>query len=224
MTDGGAHQAGDLAIDAALQDTLSELRARGGVSGRAEVDLDQLHAVEAAFAITFADDLLATFAAAVPALIERFRFELSMVVGHTGALQTRGARGDLVGVGHDKTADLFYCVEKSNATTTTLVVFNPDGKTMTRLPLAQWLAQRIDELPPPATTAGELTPKLGELTPKLVREMPGAPSGRRARHKKFGEGRVLREIGTGPQRKVQVAFPNLGLKLLQARFLEFLDD
>ncbi|HTM21012.1 MAG TPA: hypothetical protein VL172_10905, partial [Kofleriaceae bacterium] len=82
------------------------------------------------------------------------------------------------------------------------------------LALAPWLAARAAGLPP------------GDAGLR-VRVQPSRPestlSGRRVRHKVFGEGRLLKEIGTGPDRKVQVDFPRRGLVLLQAKFLEFLD-
>ncbi len=202
----------DLVLAPALHAALAQLRACAGVDDRAEVDLDELHAVEEAFAIRFADDLLGLFAAG--ALVDSHGIKLSRVIAHTGALQSRGARGDLVGIGLYK--NIYVCVEKSNATTTTLVLFDPDDKSTTRVALNGWVESYLAEQP--------ATPAAGEFKPTLVREMPGTPSGRRARHKKFGEGRILSETGTGPTRKVQVAFPNIGMKLLQARFLEFIDD
>lgn len=214
---GGGRSPRDLSVTGALKQTLACMRGDAGVSGRAEVDLDELHSVEEAFAIRFADDLLAIFAAGVPALLQRYRMKLSMVIAHTGELQRRGARGDLVGVGYDERADEFVCVTKSTAETTTLVLFDPDDRSTTRVALLEWLQQR-------APAPGPGGPVDEEFAPKLHREMPGTPSGRRARHKKFGEGRILKEDGTGPTRKVQVAFPNIGMKIVQARFLEFLDD
>jgi len=205
-----------LVISDAVRDTLAELRARSAVTTRTEVDLDQLHGVEEAFAVTLADDLLASFAAAVPALIDGYQWKLSMAIGHTGALLRRGGRGDLVGIGCDEQNNVYYCVDKSTDTDTTLIVFDAGSKKTTRVPLLEWLRQHLDGLPAEAPVP--------EFKPELVREMPGTPSGRRARHKKFGEGRVLSEKGEGPTRKVQVAFPNIGMKVLHARFLEFLDD
>jgi|GEM_PF-6865328 len=210
---GGGRSPRDLSVSGELQQALARLRGGAGVSGRAEVDLDELHSVEEAFAIRFADDLLAVFAAGVPSLLQRYRMKLSMVIAHTGELQRRGARGDLVGVGYDERAEEFVCVTKSTAETTTLVLFDPDDRSTTRVALLEWLQERA-----PGGPVDE------EFAPKLHREMPGTPSGRRARHKTFGEGRILKEDGTGPTRKVQVAFPNIGMKIVQARFLEFLDD
>ena len=86
--------------------------------------------------------------------------------------------------------------------------------------------RRIDDRPVPEV-AGELPAVPGEppvFSPELTRVLPGGSDGTRVRHKVFGEGRVYVEIGDGPTRKVKVEFPGHGLKLLQARFLEYLDE
>lgn len=46
--------------------------------------------------------------------------------------------------------------------------------------------------------------------------------GTRVRHKLFGEGRVLSSRGSGPDAKLTVVFPEVGPKVVMARFLEIL--
>lgn len=211
MSNRGPRAPGELSLSPAVRAALAALRRRAGVRAPAELDLPRVREIETAFAIRLPDDLLAVFAAGVPELAAGCGMTLSGVVAHTGALRDAGAAGDLVGVGRDGAE--FLCISKRTPGNP-LVRWSPEGGGVRPFSLADWLTERAAGLDP----GGE------EL---LVRVMPSQPestlAGRRVRHKQFGEGRALKEIGTGPDRKVQVDFPGRGLKLLQARFLEFLD-
>jgi hypothetical protein len=113
----------------------------------------------------------------------------------------------------------FVCVAKrhySDERTRVVLVDVGKGSESAPILLDEWLRGLVDELP-----AVEGEPAAFE--PRLWRKPLGSSSGRLARHKIFGDGRVLTESGKGPTRKVKVDFPKFGLKLLQARFLEFLD-
>ncbi len=211
---------GELDLSDPVRASLAALRRAGGQTARAELELERVREVEAAVGMHLPDDLLGVFAAGVEHLEKRFRMSLGMVIGHTGALRDHRARGDLIGVGQIGPRE-YLCLDKGAPTTrdARLVIYDVDDKTGEDVRLADWLAARLD-------THGGATPPgdAREFTPRLVQPMPeSSMSGRRVRHPKFGEGKALREIGDGPNRKVQVDFPGWGLKLLQARFLEFLE-
>ena len=44
--------------------------------------------------------------------------------------------------------------------------------------------------------------------------------GARVRHKKFGEGVILKVEGQGPQANIQVNFASLGVKIMMLEYLE----
>ncbi len=194
---------GDLAPSPRVARALSALR---GDAGPVELDNDRVRSVEAGVGVRLPDDVLACFASG--ALADRCAMTLGSVVGHTGALREAGARGDLIGIGLIEPG-VILCVRKSERT---LVQFDLHDGSERDHDLAAWL-----ETLAPGADAPPLHARLVAFQPESTM------AGRRVRHSKFGEGKALREIGTGPTRKVQVDFPGRGLKLLQARFLEFLD-
>jgi DNA helicase-2/ATP-dependent DNA helicase PcrA len=49
---------------------------------------------------------------------------------------------------------------------------------------------------------------------------PGVKLGARVRHKKFGEGVILKVEGQGPQANIQVNFASLGVKIMMLEYLE----
>lgn len=211
---------GELAVSESVRRSLAGLRQACAQSARPELELERVREVEAAVGMHLPDDLLAAYAARIPRLEERHRMSLGMVIGHTGALRDHRARGDLVGIGQ-AAQRVYICLDKGAPASreTRILLYDVDDKTADEVLLADWLAQQLAAAGRPAP-AGELP----EFAPRLVQPMPeSSMSGRRVRHPKFGEGKALREIGDGPTRKVQVDFPGWGLKLLQARFLEFLE-
>jgi len=191
---------------------LSGLRASAGVTALAEVDLDALFGVEVAVGFRFADDILATFASRVPAL-EEAGMTVAGVVGHCGQLRDLGARGDLIGVA--ATDGQMWAIDKRHATSaSTLLV----PVTRSRVGAAVELAHFVREV------AGEAQAVEHNDVFSLHRKPPMAEAGgRRVRHGKFGLGTAFSESGLGPKRVVTCDFPGLGLKKIQARFLEFLD-
>lgn len=205
-------QPGPFSIAADVAGLLAGLRAAAGVSTPAELDIDRLREVEAAVGMRFGNDLLAVFACGVPALVEALEIRVGLVLGHTGELRRRRARGDLIAFGAAR--GLFHCVEKREVPRerTEVVEYDADGGGERRMDLADWLRERGAE------------PGTEPFTPTLAARMPESYQGRTVRHKVFGEGKLLSESGSGPTRKVKVDFPGVGLKLLQARFLEFPDD
>lgn len=204
---------GPLPVSPRLGAALTVLRTHYDVSAAAELDLDRVHEVESAFGLRLPDDLLAIYAAAIPPFVKRHKLTIGSVIAHTGALREHRARGDLVGIGQLE-ARAFLCLSKSDAEYPLL--FDADDRTSVPFDLAAWIERQAHAVGDPATAE--------PLAARLVAFQPESTlSGKRVRHKIFGEGRALSETGTGPLRKVKCDFPGRGLKLLQARFLEFLD-
>lgn len=204
---------GPLPVAPRLGAALSLLRARHGVTAAPELDLDRVHEVESAFGLRLPDDLLAIFAAHIPPFVERHKLTIGSVIAHTGALREHRARGDLIGVGQ-LAARAFVCLSKSDPQH--LLLFDADDRTCDAFDLEAWVDAQ-------AARAGDPT-ESPPLAARLVAFQPESTlAGRRVRHRVFGEGRALSETGTGPTAKVKCDFPGRGLKLLQARFLEFLD-
>jgi hypothetical protein len=207
-------ETGPLSVGEDLAAVLARLRLAEGVSEKPELDVDAVRDVERGLGWRLPEDVLAVFAARVRRVETDHEMALAKVVGHTGRVRAAGATGDIIGVG--KTGPRrWLCVRKGAqpAEGTELLVFDADEETLTgTTPLVDWLAEKAPE-------GAEGAP----FEPVLVRKLPAGSPGQRVRHKTFGDGKVLKEVGSGPNRKVQVDFPGRGLKLLQARFLEFVD-
>jgi len=198
-----------LTIAPELARRLGATRAGHGITAEPLVNLDRLQDLEAALGITFEDDVLALFAAHVPAL----GADLAGVVAATGELREHGLPGDLIGLG---TLDhgLFLCLTKRRQEPGRSELFEVDvidGRKRSLSALELVTLRGCD---------GE-----AEFAPRLYRPTPESTShGTRVRHKVFGEGRLLSEVGRGPERKCKVDFPGVGLKLLQGRFLDPVDE
>src|SRR3954470_6186138 len=60
----------------------------------------------------------------------------------------------------------------------------------------------------------------GRFRPPAEELAPGVKLGARVRHKKFGEGVILKVEGHGPQANIQVNFASLGVKIMMLEYLE----
>jgi DNA helicase-2/ATP-dependent DNA helicase PcrA len=60
----------------------------------------------------------------------------------------------------------------------------------------------------------------GRFKPPTEELAPGVRLGARVRHKKFGEGVILKVEGQGPQANIQVNFNSLGVKIMMLEYLE----
>ena len=60
----------------------------------------------------------------------------------------------------------------------------------------------------------------GRFKPVIEDIAPGVKLGARVRHKKFGEGVILKVEGQGPQANIQVNFASLGVKIMMLEYLE----
>jgi hypothetical protein len=186
------------------------------MTGPASVDADQLHAVEVAVSYRFANDLLAVYAAAIPTLLSDYQFDLHRVVAHTGELRSRKAPGDLIGLGKEEEEDVILALSLRAAEVEETILYRVDdrGDGQRWQSLEAWV---IDLAKGSSTEAPA-------FRPQLLRAPPGGSTGRRVRHKTFGEGRVFLDTGSGAERKLKVDFEKVGLKTLLARFVEFIDE
>lgn len=207
----------DIPVGLRLATCLGRLRAAANITVAPELEVDRVREVEGAIGMRFADDLLAVFAAHIPVLRDDHAMALPSVIPHTGALREAKTRGDLIGVG-TLSARVFLCIEMGAAADggTALVEYDVDDKTTAHYSLIEWL-----ETVCASTGANAVEP--APFAPRVIHSMPESYVGRRVRHKVFGEGKVLTEIGDGPNKKVKAEFPGRGLKLMAARFLEFLE-
>jgi DNA helicase II / ATP-dependent DNA helicase PcrA len=60
----------------------------------------------------------------------------------------------------------------------------------------------------------------GRFKPVTEELAPGVRLGARVRHKKFGEGVILKVEGQGPQANIQVNFSSMGVKIMMLEYLE----
>jgi hypothetical protein len=215
----GRRGPGPLSVPPGLGRALARLRAAAGVTAEPVLAIEEVRNVELAVGMRFADDLLAVMAAATPPLSTPHGLVLAKVVGMTGWLREHRVRGDLIGVGV-ASAGTFLCVElhpRRGGDGTELVLHDVHTGRQSTVALAAWIDERAAGCP---DTDAPFAPS---IAPAMT-ESYNNPSARRVRHPLFGEGRVLAEFGSGPTRKVKADFARVGLKMLQARFLDFLDD
>ena len=210
-----------LVISDDLAGFLGALLEREGGEPAGHVNLDILHPIEVTLGFQFNDDLLAAFAAPLRSLVADISFALSEVVGHCGELRELRARGDLIGVAADD--DGIWVIDKrttrNDATTTTIRRargLRGRVEVSGKQSLVAFLSE-VTDIPPQRRGA--------PFSATLHRKAPMADTpGRAITHAKFGRGIAFSETGTGPTRKVTCDFPSVGLKVIQARFLTFLDE
>lgn len=205
-----------LALPAGLGELLGGLRHACGVDAPAELDVDRIRDVEAAMGTRLPDPVLALIGAKLPFLADGLGVGLGEILAHSARARELKARGDLVVFGHGKDrGDLHGFV--IGAPDERIAILRRSGRELTSYHVNEWLTAR-------ATAAGVEPEEAPPLEVRIVRAAKPMPEGRQVRHKKWGVGRLLTEEGTGPNRKIKVAFPEVGIKHLAARFLEFLDD
>lgn len=213
VREGAGRQPRALEVPKDLAATLAALCRGAGTRAEGVLDLDTLFAIEVALSYSFADDLLAAFAADVPLLRDTFQFGLSHVIGHCGRLRDARARGDLIGIAC--TDDVEYAIDKrSGGGEQTIVCCMRPGEPS--------ILERLDLCTLLLRLGGDGDPGDGAFTAALHRKpaMANVP-GQTVTHKVFGRGTAFSEKGDGPTRKVTCDFPGLGLKVIQARFLSF---
>ena len=205
-----------LCISAELSTTLAALRRLEGVENSAELDVDRVRDIEGTVGCRLPDGILALAAASVPSLQRNHRVELGSIPELSALGREAGFRGDFIAFAVDSGSRKLHGFVKGSAAEDTLTI-DRDTKGSTTGTLTQWLLARFPR-------AREVAPP-SAFEPRLVRHAPTVDApGPQARHPRWGVGTVMAEDGHGPQRKIKIAFPGHGLKVVQARFLEFLAD
>jgi hypothetical protein len=230
---------GPLSVSPEVADALSALVGLQRGAG-AEVDLSPVLSLEAVDALEdhlrarLPDDVLAIFAARPRALES---FELGRVGARCEVAWQGGLRKSRVALGpHGKHV---VCVMRRPEAGHPLrvLLFDPeDASEADAGTLPQWLRRVLDAAVEAALSEDAELPEgedawdvlagasdVAPLTPRLERTLtlpePGAEAaGRRVRHRRFGEGVVLRQLpGT---EKLEIDFGEAGVKVLVAEYVE----
>lgn len=216
-----------LRVSKAVKVALVELRLLEQSSAVPELDAGKIDAAERALDTRLPDDLLATFAAGCDVFRE-LGISLDRITTHTADARAAGCPPELVAIGRTE-APTYLCFSRREGDQ--IVEFDPEDKKLTKRALADWLSDLIDQRKSDlGTTEDEDEPEdpdtadvevgkadLDSFKPRVV--APPKATGKQVRHATFGVGDVLREIGTGASRKLEVRFPT-GTKVLIARVLE----
>jgi hypothetical protein len=212
-----------------LKAALVELRLLDAAPPVPELAQERVDAVERALDWKVPDDLLAAFAAQCDALRD-LGVALERVVTHTTDARAAGCPAELIAIGRGD-EQVFYCVKRRDADLQ-IHEFDGEDKQVKRRGLVEWLGElaeqrRVDLSAPTEDddaddpdSAAEL--EVGKTDLETFRPTitpPPPTTGKRVRHATFGEGDVLREIGAGDGRKLEVRFAG-GTKVLIARVLE----
>ena len=198
---------------------LAVLRAHAGVAAPAELDVDHVRSVEATIGARIPDPILALAAARLPWLQETLGLSLARFADHTARAREARAPGDFVGIAASAAGRSIHGFRPGRGEDR-IDVYDVDRRETTHSPIGAWLQDLAQEQHVQCIGADGVDP----LCVTLVRTATMTAEGARVRHRAWGEGRVLAEQGEGPTRKVKAEFPGLGLKVVQARFLEFLDE
>jgi hypothetical protein len=208
-----------------------------GLERPTELAPEAVAEVEAALGASFSDALLAVFASRVPHLEDVFDMQLGNLAAMNEEAWAAGCSRELLVVARG--GDRAFCVPRREhpwATTAVTPWHRLDGAELPR-PLQRWLLEAprsdlwetlceldlvdadADEPPPHARPeAGPgLVPRLG------VTQAAAAAAQARVHHPKFGEGRVLRSVGAGDQRKLDIDFGAGGVRTILARFVRELE-
>ena len=210
-----ARKTQDVGLGPRVSRLLAELRRRDGIESPLELDVDRVRDVEAVIGGEIPDPWLGVLASGVPAFERDLCLKLSDVAAHTKDAHQFPVQRDLVALGRDGARQFVGFVRGRDPDR--IALYDADRKSLKSDGLADWIVRRfeLDEAS---------LPDSGSMTVRLIRHVLVTDDGKtRVRHAKWGEGLVLAEHGEGPTRKVKADFPGLGLKVVQARFLEFLD-
>lgn len=205
-----------LNISSALAQLLGSLRAACASEGPAQLEVERVRSVEATMGCRLPDPVLAILAAKLGPLSEELDMGLGEIPRHTRSAKEARARGDLIVVGIDPSDEAFHGF-LIGADDTRIATYRRRGQRLSSLDDVDWLRQHCATWCP--------SPEGGEpLSAQLVRAPKPEIEGERVRHKKWGIGQLMTSEGSGDRRKIKVAFPSVGLKVLNARFVEFLDE
>lgn len=205
-----------LNISGALAQLLGALRAACASEGPAQLEVERVRAVEATMGCRLPDPVLAILAAGLGPLCEALDMGLGEIPRHTRRASEAHARGDLIVFGVEPSEEVFHGF-LIGADDTRIASYRRRGQRLSSLDDVDWLRERCASWCP-APAGGE------PLRAQLVRAPKPELEGARVRHAKWGIGQLMTSEGSGDRRKIKVAFPSVGLKTLNARFVEFLDE
>jgi hypothetical protein len=211
-----------LDIDPAWGRRLTALRVDANVEVAPELDVDRVRGVEATIGARIPDPILALVATGVPWLESALGLSLARFADHTARARNARAPGDFVGVAASPDGRTVYGFRPGRSPDQ-IVAYDADRRTMKQRPLERWLTEVIEACRDGRCDLEGLE-GLESLQARMIRAALPPGEGQRVRHRTWGEGRVLAEHGEGPTRKVKAEFPGLGLKVVQARFLEFIES
>lgn len=197
-----------------------------------ELEIDALARQEEALGASFSDVLLAVLAARVPHLEDSW--ELSLELGPLAA-EARALRCPPELLAIARAGETFYCVPRREHpwATTAVTAWHPEDGPGVARPLQKWLKDGpIDDLwqllgelqaidpgaddPLPPQARPDAAPQFG---PRLVLARGAVAEVVQVEHAKFGVGRVLRAIGEGDARKLDIDFGPAGVRTILARFV-----
>lgn len=204
-----------LVLSEPLARLLSALRSVSRSEAPAELDIDHVRAVEATVGCRLPDPVLAILAAKLGPFVETFAIGLGEIPRHTRAAGEARARGDLIVFGVEP-GEVFHGF-LIGAEDSRISTYRRRGAQLSSVEDLEWLRQHSAIWCPEP-------PSAEPLAVRLVRAPKPEPEGPRVRHKKWGVGQLMTSEGSGERRKIKVAFPSVGLKVLNARFVEFLDE
>ena len=199
-----------------------------------ELEIEAVAAKESALAAEFSDLLLAVLASRVPHLEDAFELELGGLPGLAADAWALGCPAELLAVARQ--GERFFCVQRREHawSTTTIAPWHPDGGGEAPRGLLRWLKDgpmtdlwdvlielraiddADDEPLPPAARPDAAVSAMPRLVLPRATLLAAAPW---VRHPKFGVGRVLREVGVGGDRKLEIAFEAAGVRTILARFV-----
>lgn len=197
-----------------------------------ELEIDAVARQEEALGATFSDLLLAVLAARVPHLEDAW--ELSLELGPLAAdARDQGCPAELLAIA--RTGEIFHCVPRREHpwATTAITPWHPEDGTGPAKPMQKWLRdgpfddlwQLLLELQAIDPAADEPLPPQARpdaahvFAPRLVLRHGAVLSIVQVEHAKFGVGRVLRSIGDGDARKLDIDFGPAGVRTILARFV-----
>jgi hypothetical protein len=212
-----ARRSAELEVDPAWGRRLAAIRVDADVDTPPSLDVDHVRSVEATIGARIPDAILALVATGAPWLERELGLSLARFADHTARARNARAPGDFVGIGASPDGRTVYGFRPGRADDH-IARYDVDRREATTSPMEVWLAEVTG-----LCGRGSMEVERSEpLRARLVRVALPPGEGRRVRHRSWGEGRVLAEHGEGPTRKVKAEFPGVGLKVVQARFLEFL--
>lgn len=203
-----------------------------GLPGRA------VEALEVELRGVLPDDVLAAFAANTDELGEQAEMDLSEVLDHTRDVHSRGCAKDLIAVGRHPDGLAFYCIERRTNWEdhpVVLRIFDALDRSTSLQAFGEWLMERVDGCREALQEGDDEDRRRADLEPTQVQidrfqprilpaldpaEAAGSQVKATVRHKKFGTGNVLSEQGVGMDRKLEVEFTEVGVKVILARFLD----